>query len=267
MAVNFKMSTVTPEREANTDIRIMTWNILSEELTPEATPIGDRISDIVEVIRACAPDAAGVQEISETGYGLFAELLGDTYTFVNPKTRAGDYSFTGIMYNHVKYELLDTDIHVYPWGNKRIRIANWIHIKDRESDFHFVLVSTHWDVHACNRVPQAECMAGLVRALKAKFECPVICTGDFNAKEDSNAFKTFIRVSGHKETKYECKEAINSCFTGHDLGVMEPQQEGTISIDHITTVPKIEVLHYETLVNPKIVDCSDHYPIYVDLKI
>ncbi len=262
----FKIRESVPARENQTELRIMTWNILSEELTPEAQPIKDRIEIITDVIRDCAPDAAGIQEISESCYGLLSDMLGDTYTFVNPMTHAGNYSFTGIMYNHTKYELLDTDIHVYPWGNKRIRIANWIHLKEKEGEREFVLVSTHWDVHACNRVPQAEYMAGIVRALKAKFACSVITTGDFNAKEDSNAFKTFIRSSGHKETKYACDEAINNCFTGHNVGIFEPQQEGTLSIDHITTTPDMSVLHYETLVNEDIVNVSDHYPIYVDLK-
>ena len=91
------MSTQTINRPTGTDFRIMSWNILSEELTPWAPPIEDRIDGIREIVLQYAPDAAGVQEISETGYALLNEHLGSFYEFVNPITKEGNYSFTGIV--------------------------------------------------------------------------------------------------------------------------------------------------------------------------
>ena len=63
----------TVEREPGTDARILSWNILSEELTPDAPAIDRRIDGICEVILQYLPDAAGIQEISETAYALFAD--------------------------------------------------------------------------------------------------------------------------------------------------------------------------------------------------
>lgn len=257
----------TVEREAGTDVRILSWNILSEELTPDAPGIEARMDGICNTILQYLPDAGGIQEISERAYALFAERLGDLYEFVNPKTKEGNFSFTGIAYNKRKYRLLEGDIINYELGNRRIRIVTWIRLQEREGgEREWILLSTHWDRHACNRCPQAEYMGKLVSGLEQRYGLPVICTGDFNARESSNAFQIFLRTSGQDDAKYTCPEPVNNCFTGHDVGVFEPQYEGVESIDHITVTKGTRVLHYETVINGEVVSLSDHFPLYADLK-
>ncbi|MGM9684152.1 MAG: endonuclease/exonuclease/phosphatase family protein [Eubacteriales bacterium] len=255
------------ERTKNTDIRILTWNVLSEELTPGSTPISERMPGIAGFITENDPDAAGIQEISEEGYDLFEEYLGEDYELVNHKTKAGDFSFTGVMYNKKRYRLLDSDIQNYELGNVRIRLVNWIYIENIETGYRFVLLSTHWDRHACNRVAQAEHMASIVKSLEEKYGCGVIAVGDYNALEDSAAFKAFMRDSGYRDAKYTAHELVNNCFTGHDLGNPVPQKEGTLSIDHVTMNDSFDVLRYENYFSPQIIDLSDHLPVYVDLRI
>ena len=127
-------------------------------------------------------------------------------------------------------------------------------------------MSTHWDRHACNRVPDAEQMAARVKELEARYGCPIICTGDYNAKESSEAYKTFMKLSGYKDAKYICDEPVNNVFTGHPIGDFTPEFEGTECIDHITMTDSYEVLHYEAVINQDVIDVSDHLPLYVDLK-
>ena len=256
----------TVEREPGTDARILSWNILSEELTPDAPAIDERIDGICEVILQYLPDAAGIQEISETAYALFADRIGEIYPFVNPKTKEGNYSFTGVTYNQKKYRLLESDIQNYSQGNRRIRIATWIYLEERATGRRFVLLSTHWDRHACNRPMQAEYMGNLVLSLERRFGVPVICTGDFNARENSGAFRIFMDISHHGEAKYLCAHPVNNCFTGHEVGSFAPQYEGEESIDHITVTSGVSVLHYETVINDETVRLSDHFPLYTDLK-
>ena len=100
----------TIKRHDGTQLRVMSWNILSEELTPSAPPITERMDTICDVIMRYRPELAGIQEISESAYKLFEEKLGDTYEFVNPMTKEGLYSFTGITYDKTKYRLIDSDI-------------------------------------------------------------------------------------------------------------------------------------------------------------
>ena len=45
----------TVEREPGTDARILSWNILSEELTPDAPAIDRRI-DGIELVLSCPED-------------------------------------------------------------------------------------------------------------------------------------------------------------------------------------------------------------------
>ena len=252
-------------RTPGTDIRIFSWNILSEELTPDAPAIATRIGGICNILLQYLPDAAGIQEISESAYALFAEQIGNRYEFVNPKTQEGNFSFTGIAYNRDRCRLLESDIQNYPQGNRRIRLASWIYLEKKESGLRFVLLSTHWDRHACNRPMQAEYMGEMVRRLEERFGVPVICTGDFNARENSAAFRTFMNISHHGEAKYLCAQPVNKCFTGHNVGSFTPQFEGEESIDHITVTPGVSVLHYETVINDKTVWLSDHFPLYADL--
>ena len=257
----------TIKRHDGTQLRVMSWNILSEELTPSAPPIGERIDMICDVIMRYRPELAGIQEISESAYGLIAERIGDVYELVNPKTKEDLFTFTGVAYDKTKYKLLESDIENYELGNRRIRVMNWIYVEEIATGRRVVLMSTHWDRHACNRVPDAEQMGARVKELEARYGCPVICTGDYNARESSAAYQKFMALSGYGDAKYLCDEPINNVFTGHPVGDFTPEFEGTECIDHIIMSDSYEVLHYEAVRNKDVIDVSDHLPLYVDLKI
>ena len=255
-------------RAVGSNLRILSWNILSEELTPGVPAIGERIDTVCGLLREYRPEAAGIQEISEDGYRLFEEKISDTYTFVNPKTPAGNYSFTGIAYDHTVCRLLDSGIEVFPCGNIRIRIMNWVHLERIDDGVRFVLLSTHWDRHACNRPEQAALMAVRVKELERRFaDSPVISCGDFNARENSMAFHIFLQASGYREAKYLAAEPINNLFSGHNICDPNPQEDGNLSIDHIIVPDGTEVEHYEMLMRDDVICASDHYPVYADLKM
>ncbi len=250
---------------AGTDVRILSWNILSEELSPIAPDIRERIDRIAGTVRALAPDAMGIQEISESGYALFAEKLPE-YVFTNPKTAAGEYSFTGVAYRRDRYLLTASGIENFDRGNARIRLMNWIHLEAVEGDRKFTLVSTHWDRHARNRPADSDQMARYVLLLTARFGDPVICTGDFNTRENAEIFQSFLSVSGQRDAKYLAPSVVNLCFTGHPVGSFVPESEEETSIDHITVADGIRVLQYEQMINQTVVDVSDHFPVCADLR-
>lgn len=252
-------------RAEETDVRIVSWNILSEELTPTAPNIHARISDICKTIRTLDPDAMGVQEISETCYQLFREMLPE-YEFTNPKTQAGEFSYTGVAYRADRYRLLDSGIENYEQGNRRIRIVNWIAVEPVRNGKRFLLVSTHWDRHACNRPAQAKYMGHLVAGLSEKFGIPAICTGDFNARENTGIFQNFLAISGQKDAKDLAPEVINRCFSGHPVGSFVPEFDEPFSIDHLTVADGIRVLQYEQVINETVARASDHFPTCADLK-
>ncbi len=254
-------------RKEGTELRILTWNILSEELTPDAPQIEKRIDGICAYILRYLPDAAGIQEISESAYAMLAERIGDVYEFVNLRTKADDHNFTGVAYNKRKYRLLESDVVNYEIGNPRIRLMNILHLEELEGDRRFVLLSTHWDRQAFKRTPHAEQMAEKVLELERLHGVPVICVGDYNARESTAAYRIFMRKSGQVDAKQICAEAVNLCFTGHEVGSTQPLYEGEESIDHVTLTKGVCVLHYEAVINEEVAQLSDHFPVYVDLKL
>ena len=259
--------TETVERTPDSNVRILTWNILSEELSPGLPAIEGRIDGICDYILKNAPDAAGIQEISETAYGMLAERIGDDYEFVNPITNAGNYSFTGVAYNKKKYRLMGSEIENFEIGNPRIRLMNIIRLEEINGDCAFILLSTHWDKTAAKRTPQARRMAEKVNELESTYGVPVICVGDFNARESTEAYITFMRGCTHKDAKWSCPYPVNLCYTGHDVGTYNLHGEGEESIDHVTVSSGVEVLHYENVMKDEVVALSDHFPVYVDLKL
>ncbi len=265
---SFRWSKPSSERATGADFRILSWNILSQELTSTATADVSRTSDIAFLIQALAPDAIGLQEISESAYASLETKLGSKYTFVNKTNSAGNYSYTGIMYNHENWECLHDGIEQINSGrNARIRLMNWIHIRNRTTEAEVVVMSLHWETKASLRTAGAEHTASRVKELATTYGCPVIVTGDFNAKEGSSAYETYIDQSGHTEPKYTSPKSWNIGFTGHNPGVCYPSQCVPSSIDHITTTADVTPLYYETIINEYVAPVSDHFPIYADLKI
>ncbi|MBQ7346406.1 MAG: endonuclease/exonuclease/phosphatase family protein [Clostridia bacterium] len=254
------------KRKEGTVARIMSWNILSEELSPGVPSIADRIDGVCETLLQYLPDAVGIQEISESAYGMFDERIGDIYEFVNPKTKEGSFSFTTVAYNKQKYRLINSDIVNYSLGNRRIRVMDWILLEEISAGVRFILLSTHWDVHAKNRCPQAEEMGRLVKELEQTYGAPVICTGDFNAKDSSNAYRLFIETSEHDDAKLTAPGPLNTRFTCHPVGSFTPYEQTDESIDHITVTKGVTVLHHEIVTDGDVVNRSDHYPLYVDLE-
>ncbi len=265
---NFRWSKLTKDRAEGTDLRVLSWNILSQELTDTATTDASRADGIAEVISALAPDVMGVQEISATSYDLLEQKLGDRYTFVNKKNSGGAYSYTGILYDHTKWELLHSGIEQLAEGrNARIRLMNWIHLKNKESGETVVVMSAHWETKASLRTAGAEDMASRVKELETAYSCPVIAMGDFNAQEDSSAHKTYMTESGQQLVKAVSAKAWNLGFTGHNLGICYPQKHVPYSIDHITSTDTVTALYYETVINETVAALSDHFPIYADLQL
>ena len=95
-------------------------------------------------------------------------------------------------------------------------------------------------------------MTVLVNALRAKYGCPVITTGDFNTLESTPYFKKYLAETGQTEARYEAAEigfALNS-----DV------------IDHITSTSDLETLFFKLLQTPQTQEASDHNPIYADFR-
>ena len=96
-----------------------------------------------------------------------------------------------------------------------------------------------------------------------KTGAPVICTGDFNAEENSVVYEEMLKTLS--DTKYLAKQS-DTGITYHDYGKYTDESGETI--DFIFTEENLTVERYRIIdetVSGMFV--SDHYGIAVDLRL
>ena len=150
----------------------------------------------------------------------------------------------------------------------------------------FMVTSTHFDLTSDRRVHQAIEMSGLVRIIESIFKIPVYCTGDFNMREDSEEYMTFMEMLSYKSAKYASEKKGLVAVTTHlgdgtgsaddytsgyyKLGKVSYRQSkinSIKSIDHIFVPEETRVLYYDTIVDETALEASDHCPIYADIIV
>jgi hypothetical protein len=109
-------------------------------------------------------------------------------------------------------------------------------------------------------------MSGLLAIIGEKYNLPIFCTGDYNARENSNEYKVFEKLTSFKDGKYAAEKRGLVASTYHlgdvtgteydytsgywKLGTVSYRQShiNTIqSIDHIFVTPDTEVQIYGQL--------------------
>ncbi len=240
------------ELSKDADIRIMSYNVLSKELSNTAAEFEERKDLIGTTILNYMPDVIGVQEVDEGAYATLEQALGDTYAFTIKKTPLGEYSFTSIMYNKNTVNYIEGNNMIYALGNKRIRLISWGVFEHKSTGERFIMVSTHWDIVKENRQPQAEEMTRVVNELRAKYNLPIITTGDFNSPESTTYYKQYLKDTQQTEARYSA-EKIGHASTAE-------------VIDHITSTLDVKPLFFKLLDTELTKKASDHNPIYADYK-
>lgn len=260
---NFADST---DRAEGTDARVMSFNILCE-LWDEKVPVTGRDLTVTAVIHRYAPDVIGIQEVSDNWYKAFDNLFFGKYEFTDRKNKDGKTNFSTLAYNTETVTLKDHDTVIYSVGNNRqLRLVTWGLFEKKDTGKQFIVMTTHWDL---SKNPQwqkvhSDEMAELALKLKARYNVPVITTGDYNVREEDEYIKNFVSKTGFSEAKSAAKVINRAGTSTHAVG--KPRGTGAQSIDHIFGSSDAEFLYFNTLVDQSILDASDHLPIYADIK-
>lgn len=248
-----------------TDIRIMSWNVLFQ--VGSGSPIPGRDGRVCATILAFQPDVIGLQEATPAWYTALESGIGLQYGFVYKKNTRGGNNYSGIAYNKETVKVVKQDMLFFSRGNSdKMRVACWAMFERLADGKQFIVVNTHWDPGDAGavRLVQAKEEANLINALTAVHKVPVFATGDFNCREDSDSFKTFMNTTGMQDSKYDSKVINRQITTYHTLN--QPVPDSILSIDHITATNDVELLYYNTLIDDFVIKASDHCPIYVDVK-
>ncbi len=253
------------ERTTGTDLRIMSFNILSEEWN-DKIPVKGRDDIISAALFTYMPDVIGWQELSEVWYNTLIPVLGDAYPFVNRHTAEGAGNYTGMSYNPKTVKLLESGCELFSQGNSpRLRLMNWALFEKLEGGQKFIVMNTHLDITQDKRLVQAPEMAKRVGELETKYACPVIITGDYNCNKDSEEYRLFVQGAGVKDAQWNAVTAVNADYKSYH-NVYETAGLGTSAIDHITYTTGVTALLYYNNNSVPTINASDHNPLLVDFK-
>ncbi len=247
------------------NLRIMSYNILSEEWN-DKLPLTNRDNYVAATILHYSPDVVGLQELSVKWYNALPSLISSEYTMVNMKNSKNEWNYSGMAYNKHKVKLIESGTDIFTGTSTRIRLVNWGYYEKLDTKERFFVMNTHWSTNQTSRLVESQEMATLYNKYKAKYNCPIITTGDYNANQDSTEYKYYVENTGLKEAGLHALIKNRQLRTYHTVGVA-PNSEYTKAIDHIFYSSDVSCLYYNVLIDQIVLDSSDHNPIYADFFI
>ena len=246
-------------------VRICSYNIRNTDVN--GTGMEHRILIALQQISEIAPDSMGVQEATTLWMPALRSLAG--YRVVG-KCREGVPigEFNPIVYNAVKYRLLDTGtfwLSETPqkpsigWDAAYRRICTWAILKNRKTGETYVHINSHFDNQG--KTAQVQEANMIVAFAKEHFpDLPVVFTADLNNQPGSPVYQ--ILTSYLTDTRSASLDSI-SFGTFHNT---QPQTHQQDIIDYIMVNDHVHPQAYRTVttgVGGRFV--SDHFPIYADM--
>lgn len=255
-----------PELAAGANLRVMSYNILSEEWN-DKLPVDGRQESVSSTILFYAPDVVGLQEVSDNWYAVLPSLLAADYSMVCPETSRGQTNYTGMAYHKRKVTLLESGTDIFKAGNStKLRLVTWGLYEKLDGGRRFLVMNTHWCIHPDNRMGESQEMADLFVAYREKYACPVITIGDYNSGQHSEEYQNYVQRTGLKNARVDAEKTERDYRTAHSVG-KKPRAKPEDSIDQIFYTDDLSCLYYNVLIDPVILAASDHCPIYADMKL
>ncbi len=253
-------------RAEGTNLRIMTFNILSEWWN-DKLPIAGRDTVVLATLHAYQPDIAGLEETTPNWLKAIQAGLVPGYKTSSGKMADGtNMNVNVLVYNSETVELLEEGVIPYSNAIERkadyIRNLTWGRFRRLSDGAEFIVTVTHWDTDATARAEHAVEHARFIDELEKKYGCPIITTGDYNASETKDEFKNYLALTGFQNARFDAEICNRQQYqTSHKVG-SAPNKGG--SIDNITASADVKFKYYNVLTFPKVLEASDHCPVYVD---
>lgn len=274
------------------DLRIMTSNMLSSwwgensEGGEYIPPVSQRAEIAAAVLALYQPDVVGLQEVNSPwikALNQYAPLLKERYGItysLHLETYQKKSNLTALLYRSDKLSVVESGVAVFsywsPTATYHMRNVTWAHFKAKDGSTEFIHANTHW---GWNEYSDSGALTGndgdlsgedaakSINILKARFNLPIFCTGDYNSKPEDANMLYYLSTAGMQSLRLQAKDAgvlankISGCGTvGSNRG------EGNY-IDHITGSGSYTVLRYETVVGSMAHWMSDHAPQFADVKL
>lgn len=256
----FAISQLHPKTDA---LRIMSYNLLADSTGFEGSRAQSRADGVCIMFNELSPDVIGLQEVSRS---WLACIINNTpYKFINPVKTALSLSMTEIAYNPDTLFLLHSGEEFFKNSyNSALRRMSWAVFSHLETHKLFAIVNTHFSLPDTDKTPidytaslmEALEVVDLCNKLRESLNCPVIVTGDFNAKKSTK--KTPSPVYDTLLTALYDTAALAQSHCKHN-------EKNALYYDHIFCKGNIRIQTHCTLCDTDFKLLSDHYPLFCDI--
>ena len=271
---NYLTDTLDSSKPADSNLRIMSCNILAEfpswtaneKLNPYL-PVVLRKEILFSAIDYYQPTIIGFQEFTMAWYEAMDDYRDadkwELIKFKNAQRTDGEYVFSTVMFRKDLYTLVESGTkHYTKHNNARCRLYTWVVLKDNATGKEFTFASTHWDgagrEHGFLQVGE---FVEFINEMKKRG--PVFTTGDFNSNEISAEYKQFLVDADIYDAKLNTQKKVNDVGSWHNFTQADFSWG---SCDHITATKDTTVQKYQTITGNETIYGSDHCWIIADIK-
>jgi len=248
---------------AKDNVRLGIYNIRGENPQDGVNRWEFRKDSLCKLILKNKIDIVGLQEAID--FQLVDIVSRTNYGFVGEK---GLYD--PIIYNKERFEVLDWNMfwlsesmlpHEKGWDAKYERYCTWAKFKDKKTKREFYFFNTHFD----HKGLIAKTNSAVLLSKEAKRiagNAPIFVGGDLNSMVTTEAYKTMAH--NFIDTRAVAPLVFGPFGTAHNFGGVHP-----VRIDYIFVNEKVQVATYRVIDEAYENNFfpSDHYAVYVDVKI
>ena len=281
-------------RAEGTTARIMSFNVLADDWNNKPAVTDERANQGFNTIERYQPDVVGLQEFDDAWYSKAKTLL-DGYKVINADNNKpfGATNYSTLAYNTSKVKVIEYSQEALftndtPNVCRNVTIGVFEFIAGENIGKQFMVSSTHWDLTETNRIIQASDLVGKLKKWEEKYpDLPLVMTGDFNTREETTSYNTFMNEGDYIDTKLEAQEKGiigNSVHLGTPMRTSDRDYKNpnhiyrgpaTFSsanilmgtcIDHIFATTDVTSLYHSLIIDEDALNASDHAPIYSDLQ-
>lgn len=255
-------------------LNVMSFNIRYNNPADGEHSWPNRKDRVASVIRFHQADLVGLQEVLRGQIDDLEELL-PQYSWIGVGRDDGEDGgeFSPIFYKQDRFNVLDTGtfwlsetpevIGSKSWDAAITRIANWVLMRDLQSDQEFLYLNTHFDHRGEEaRTNSATLIIDRIESLAQGR--PIIVSGDFNVPPSTAAYDTMTSALDDSYLKSSTPpHGPEGTFGGFEVGSTANDRR----IDYIFVDSSINVWRYAALSDQWNGNYpSDHLPVLIELS-
>ncbi len=251
-------------RPNGTELRVISFNILAP-LWNHRPQVAPRAEAIISALHRFTPDLGGLQEAEAIWYKALNDKIAP-FDFVKLSDDSLQSSISPrLIYDTRKFRQIEAGL--IPYTDSWLRCLHWAVLEEIESGRRLILTNTHWDLTSGKRMENAKLMEQYLADLKARFNLPVICTGDFNCVKDSPEFEHILNAAALRDAIFSSPYKENDMISSHfNPRYYTSPCAGSNLIDHVLTSCEFEPLAARFVLDKKLMSASDHLPLIADFK-